>query len=114
MEKFEGTTAVQNARSAVMIFAWISILTGVLLLIKGLNGENSYYLSRSVIWTDVYVSIACFINGMFCFIGNAILKGFQRIVEAKEIYLDKIETKKMEKIDNMKLTANTGKKKINE
>lgn len=101
MEKYEGTSAVSNARVAIMVFAWFFILAGFILIIVGFVGEGSYYSAyREVLWSYIGIGCACVVSGAFCFIVNAILKGFWQIVKASELYIHNAEEQESKKIED--------------
>jgi hypothetical protein len=86
MNPHEGTQAIQNARQAIIILAWIFLIVGVALTIMGLTYDYD------VNWGMLYPGIILIIAGVSNCILNAVLKGFERIVEASEKYLNKMET----------------------
>lgn len=101
MEKHEGTNAVSNARIAIVILAWIFILAGIILMMVGFVGESSYYGSYTdILWSYVIGGAGCIVSGAFCFIINAILKGFWQIVRASELYMISKEEKESKKVED--------------
>lgn len=79
MNANEGTNAVQNARFVITILGVLSLIGGVIAMV----------LTEFVLGGALVASAIC------DFILNAILKGFERITRACEMYIEKEELSKI-------------------
>lgn len=96
MEPYEGSNAASNARITVAIVALFFLVIGVILMIIGFIGEDiGYYSSyREVSWTLVLSGAGCVVTSIIGFVFNALLKGYEQIVLAAEMYMENIEKNK--------------------
>lgn len=103
MEQYEGTNAVSNARTAIIIIGVMFLIAGFILMITGFIGETEYYMisHHEILWPLVIYGAGCMMSAIFCFIINAILKGFEHLVFAGEIYMREVEKSK-EVVDERK------------
>lgn len=81
MNRYEGSHAVQNARLAIIILAWLCFIVGIVLFFIGIS---DYRINLQF----VYLGIALIFSGVLSCISNAILKGFEKITKASEIYVE--------------------------
>lgn len=88
MDRYEGSHAVQNARLAIIIFAWIFLIVGVVASIIGLTYDYS------IDWSILYAGIILIVAGISNCILNAVLKGFEQIVNASETYMEEVRKSK--------------------
>lgn len=91
MERYEGSSAVSRARTAINVFIWISFFGCLISFLLGID------FGYGADWTIIYIGIALALNGIVCCLANAILKGFEQIVRASETYLEKTDREKIER-----------------
>ena len=103
MEQYEGSNAISNARTAVIILAVMFLIAGFILMITGFIGETEYYMiaHHEILWSLVIYGTGCVMSAIFCFILNAILKGFEHLVLASEVFMREVEKDK-EVVDERK------------
>lgn len=85
---YEGTGAVRNARIATIIFAWLFIVAGIVLLIYGVSDFEDWAVITGL--SLIGASIPLFIAG-------GVLRGFQSVVRASEVYLKEFEERESTK-----------------
>lgn len=90
MNRFEGSSAVSNARTAILALAWLFLVVGIIVLIIGFMAD--YLIS----WELVTLGVSLLFMGVVQFIMNAVLKGFEQIVMANETYMDELSKAKSE------------------
>lgn len=81
---------MQNARLAVIITGVLAMLTGVVMAFIGLF--NSYIVN----WGLVTPGLMLMGVGIAQFILNAVLKGFEQVVNASETYMEEVRNSKEE------------------
>lgn len=80
-----GYNSVDNAQSAVTVFAWLCLMVGIILLILTLAYDGPVGIGIGLIG----ISIPLFIT-------RGVLEGFKSVVRAAEKYLDQEESTEKE------------------
>lgn len=80
-----GYNSVDNAQSAVTVFAWLCLMVGIILFILTLAYDGPVGISIALIG----ISIPLFIT-------RGVLEGFKSVVRAAEKYLDQEESTEKE------------------
>lgn len=90
MNRYEGSNAVQNARFAVIITGTLAMAIGVVMAFIG------FASGYDVDWNIVVPGILFIGIGIGQFILNAVLKGFEQVVNASETYMEEVRKSKEE------------------
>lgn len=80
-----GYNSVNNAQSAVTVFAWLCLMVGIILLILTLAYDGPVGIAIALIGTSIPL-----------FITRGVLEGFKSVVRAAEKYLDQEESTEKE------------------
>ena len=80
-----GYNSVDNAQSAVTVFAWLCLMVGIILLILTLAYDGPVGIAIALIGTSIPL-----------FITRGVLEGFKSVVRAAERYLDQEESTEKE------------------
>ena len=80
-----GYNSVDNAQSAVTVFAWLCLMVGIILLILTLAYDGPVGIGIALIG----ISIPLFIT-------RGVLEGFKSVVRAAEKYLDQEQSTEKE------------------
>lgn len=80
-----GYNSVDNAQSAVTVFAWLCLMVGIILFIPTLAYDGPVGIGIALIG----ISIPLFIT-------RGVLEGFKSVVRAAEKYLDQEESTEKE------------------
>ena len=80
-----GYNSVDNAQSAVTVFAWLFLMVGIILFILTLTYDGPVGIAIALIG----ISIPLFIT-------RGVLEGFKSVVRAAEKYLDQEESTEKE------------------
>ena len=91
MDRYEGSAAVENARTAILIIGGLLLTAGFVLVMIGCF---AYYRAE---WPLVVSGIAAMASSIGFFILNAILKGFEQVVNASETYMEELRKQKAER-----------------
>ena len=80
-----GYNSVDNAQSAVTVFAWLCLMVGIILFILTLAYDGPVGIAIALIGTSIPL-----------FITRGVLEGFKSVVRAAEKYLDQEESTEKE------------------
>ena len=79
----KGSNAVNNARTAILVFAWLSIIVGVITMLCGIEDATDKYYGDgpATLLTGLALALSCIPQ----FILASIVRGFSVVVEEAEI-----------------------------
>lgn len=94
MERFKGASAVSNARTAILAFTWLLLIAGIIVTIVG------FAIDYFVEWEIVICGVTCIIMAIGGFISNSVLKGFEKVTMACELYIEQLDKKESEEAES--------------
>lgn len=94
----KGSNAVDNARIAILVFAWLSLIVGAITALCGIEDASSYLYPDS---TTLVIGISLAVSCIPQFILASIVRGFVVVVETAELKKELIRAEyKVEEVES--------------